>query len=55
MRIGARDRLARFLDPDSGVELAVGIEPEDPLKFRDTQALQDRLTAAQKATGEKDA
>ena len=55
MRIGARDRLARFLDADSGVELAVGVEPEDPLKFRDSKRYKDRLTAAQKATGEKDA
>jgi acetyl-CoA carboxylase carboxyl transferase subunit beta len=55
MRIGARDRLARFLDPDSGVEIGVDVEPEDPLKFRDTKRYRDRLTAAQKQTGEKDA
>jgi len=55
MRIGARDRLARFLDPDSGVELAVGVEPEDPLKFRDSKRYKDRLAQAQKATGETDA
>jgi acetyl-CoA carboxylase carboxyl transferase subunit beta len=55
MRIGARDRLARFLDPDSGVELAVGVEPEDPLKFRDSKKYRDRLTVAQKTVGEKDA
>jgi len=55
MRIGARDRLARFLDPGSVRELAVGVEPEDPLKFRDSKRYRDRLTAAQKQTGEKDA
>jgi acetyl-CoA carboxylase carboxyl transferase subunit beta len=55
MRIGARERLARFLDPDSGIELGVGVEPEDPLKFRDSKRYRDRLTAAQKQTGEKDA
>jgi len=55
MRIGARDRLSRFLDPASGAELAAGIEAEDPLKFRDTKRYKDRLLAAQKATGERDA
>ena len=55
MRIGARDRLDRFLDEDSARELAVEIEPEDPLKFRDSKRYRDRLQAAQKQTGEKDA
>jgi acetyl-CoA carboxylase carboxyl transferase subunit beta len=55
MRIGARDRLEHFLDPETGVELADGIEPEDPLKFRDSKKYRDRLLQAQKSTGEKDA
>lgn len=55
MRIGARERLSRFLDPASGVELASGIEAEDPLKFRDTKRYRDRLLIAQKTTGERDA
>ncbi len=55
MRIGARDRLQRFLDPGTLRELAVDVEPEDPLKFRDSKKYRDRLTAAQKAVGEKDA
>jgi acetyl-CoA carboxylase carboxyl transferase subunit beta len=55
MRIGARERLTRFLDPGTAVELATQIEPEDPLRFRDSKRYRDRLTAAQKATGEKDA
>jgi acetyl-CoA carboxylase carboxyl transferase subunit beta len=55
MRIGARDRLNRFLDPGTGRELATEVEPEDPLKFRDTKRYKDRLAAAQKQTGEKDA
>ena len=29
--------------------------PEDPLKFKDSKRYKDRLTAAQKSTGEKDA
>jgi acetyl-CoA carboxylase carboxyl transferase subunit beta len=55
MRIGARERLARFMDPEGITELAAGIEPEDPLKFRDSRKYRDRLTAAQKQTGERDA
>ena len=55
MRIGARDRLQRFLDPGTGRELAADVEPEDPLKFRDSKKYRDRLTAAQKTVGEKDA
>jgi acetyl-CoA carboxylase carboxyl transferase subunit beta len=55
MRIDARERLKRFLDPGSASELAAGVEPEDPLRFRDTKKYRDRLLAAQKATGERDA
>jgi acetyl-CoA carboxylase carboxyl transferase subunit beta len=55
MRIGARDRLQRFLDPDTAREIGAGITPEDPLKFRDSKRYKDRLSAAQKNTGEKDA
>ena len=55
MRIGARERLQRFLDPDTGVELGAEIHPEDPLRFRDSKRYKDRLVAAQKSTGEKDA
>ena len=55
MRIGARDRLERFLDPEAGEELATNISPEDPLKFRDSKRYKDRLVQAQKATGENDA
>jgi acetyl-CoA carboxylase carboxyl transferase subunit beta len=55
MRIGARKRLEYFLDPDSQTELAPGLEPEDPLKFKDSKRYRDRIIAAQKSTGEKDA
>jgi len=55
MRVGARERLLKFLDPGSASELASGIEPDDPLKFRDSKRYRDRLLQAQKATGEKDA
>ena len=55
MRIGARQRLDFFLDDDSQQELDEGLEPEDPLKFRDSKRYRDRISAAQKQTGEKDA
>mgnify|MGYP001814330223 FL=1 len=55
MRIGARRRLDFFLDPDSQQELSAQLEPEDPLKFRDSKRYRDRLVQAQKKTGEKDA
>ncbi len=54
-RIGARRRLDTFLDPESMVEIGAGLSPTDPLKFRDSKRYKDRLTQAQKQTGEKDA
>ena len=55
MRIEARERLKRFLDLGSASEIATGVEPEDPLKFKDSKRYRERLLAAQKATGESDA
>lgn len=55
MRIGARTRLDWFLDPDSQEQIAAGLEPQDPLRFRDSKKYRDRLSQAQKKTGEKDA
>jgi len=55
MRIGARKRLDYFLDPESQSELSSQLEPEDPLKFKDSKRYRDRIVAAQKKTGEKDA
>ncbi|SEL61126.1 acetyl-CoA carboxylase carboxyl transferase subunit beta [Atopomonas hussainii] len=55
MRIGARQRLAIFLDEGTGEEIGAALEPVDRLKFRDTKKYKDRLAAAQKGTGEKDA
>ena len=55
MRITGRERLLRFLDEGSPQEIAIEVEPEDPLRFRDTKKYRDRLVAAQKHTGEKDA
>lgn len=55
MRIGARRRLDIFLDKDGREEIHADVEPVDRLKFRDKKKYRDRLTTAQKATGEKDA
>jgi acetyl-CoA carboxylase carboxyl transferase subunit beta len=55
MRIGARERLTQFLDPESAVEIGADVAPEDPLRFRDSKRYRDRLAAAQKAVGERDA
>ncbi len=53
--IGARERLAYFLDPGEHAEIGAQVAPEDALKFRDSRRYRDRLAQAQKATGEKDA
>ncbi|MEH6442518.1 MAG: acetyl-CoA carboxylase, carboxyltransferase subunit beta [Oceanospirillaceae bacterium] len=55
MRMVARKRLENFLDEGTYSEIGADIEPVDHLKFKDTKKYKDRLTAAQKATGEKDA
>ena len=55
MRIGARARLTQFRDEGSLSELAADIEPIDRLKFKDSKKYKDRLTAAQRDTGETDA
>jgi acetyl-CoA carboxylase carboxyl transferase subunit beta len=54
-RIGARRRLDTFLDPEPTEEIGADLEPEDILKFKDLKKYKDRLTQAQKATGENDA
>ena len=55
MRIDGRDRLKRFLDPGSASELAAAVQSEDPLRFKDTKRYRERVLAAQKETGERDA
>ena len=55
MRIGARRRLEYFLDPDSQQEIAASLESRDPLRFKDSKKYKDRISQAQKKTGEKDA
>ena len=55
MRIGARRRLDIFLDDSARTEIAEDVVAIDRLKFRDVKKYKDRLTDAQKKTGEKDA
>ncbi|MEE4219309.1 MAG: acetyl-CoA carboxylase, carboxyltransferase subunit beta [Xanthomonadales bacterium] len=55
MAVSARERLNQFLDPEERREIASRLEARDPLKFRDTKRYRDRISLAQKATGEKDA
>ena len=55
MRIGARERLRAFLDPEPLTEIGERIGPEDPLKFKDSKRYRDRLAQAQKTTRERDA
>ena len=55
MRVGARRRLDIFLDQEGRRELFADLEPIDRLKFKDKRKYRDRLTAAQKSTGERDA
>jgi len=55
MRISARRRLDIFLDTEGREEIGADIEPVDFLKFRDSKKYKDRISQAQKKTGEKDA
>lgn len=55
MRLTARKRLESFLDQGEKTELGKELEPQDKLKFKDSKRYKDRIAAAQKATGEKDA
>jgi acetyl-CoA carboxylase carboxyl transferase subunit beta len=55
MRLSARERLGAFLDEGKREEIGAELEPQDVLKFRDSKKYKDRIAAAQKATGEKDA
>jgi len=55
MRIRARDRLKQFLDLEPRNEIGAELEPVDKLKFRDSKKYKDRISQAQKKTGENDA
>ncbi len=55
MPIRARARLAALLDDGIGVEIGGELGPVDVLKFKDQKKYSDRIKAAQKNTGERDA
>ena len=55
MPIRARARLASLFDAGSTSEIAAELGPTDVLKFRDQKRYSDRIKAAQKSTGERDA
>ncbi len=55
MRIGARRRLDLFLDAEPREEIGTGLQPTDPLKFKDSKKYTDRIKLAQKSSGEDDA
>ncbi|MES9990695.1 MAG: acetyl-CoA carboxylase, carboxyltransferase subunit beta [Candidatus Thiodiazotropha sp.] len=54
-RIGARRRLETFLDPEPQEEIGASLESVDPLKFKDSKKYKERLSQAQKGSGEKEA
>ena len=55
MPIRARARLAALLDDGMGHEIGTALGPTDVLKFKDQKKYSDRIKAAQKSTGERDA
>ncbi len=55
MRIFGRRRLDLFLDEEAREEIANNLMPIDKFKFKDSKKYKDRLSVAQRNTGEKDA
>ena len=55
VRIGSHEYFELFFDDNNFVELNATLTSKDPLKFEDTKKYPDRLKAAQKKTGLKDA
>ncbi|MBV1868686.1 MAG: acetyl-CoA carboxylase, carboxyltransferase subunit beta [Marinosulfonomonas sp.] len=55
MALRARDRLATLFDLGVFTEVPIPDPITDPLNFRDQKRYPDRMKAAQKSTGEKDA
>ena len=55
MPLTGRARLLAFLDASGQQEIGAEISPLDPLKFKDSRRYKERLSSAQKDTGEKDA
>ena len=54
-RITARARLDWLLDAEGRFEIGAEVQPLDTLKFKDSRKYSERLTTAQRETGETDA
>jgi acetyl-CoA carboxylase carboxyl transferase subunit beta len=54
-RIGARQRLDLLLDPEGRHEIGAEVRSLDSLKFRDSKRYTERLTEAERDSGETDA
>lgn len=55
MSMGARERLASFLDEGFGEEIGADLGPIDVLHFKDQKKYVDRIKTSQKNVGENDA
>ena len=55
MRMDAKTRISSFLDENTAEMLAGDVKPVDTLRFRDKKKYKDRLSEAQKRTGQLDA
>lgn len=55
MRINSRKRIDTLLDVKPREEIGADVVPVDFLRFKDSKRYKDRLSQAQKKTGEKDA
>jgi acetyl-CoA carboxylase carboxyl transferase subunit beta len=54
-RLSARERIDTLLDAEGRFEIAAEVLPVDTLKFKDTRRYPERLSEAEKSTGETDA
>ena len=54
-RVGARERLDLFLDPEGRFEIGQEVVPVDPLKFKDSKRYPERIKQAMESIGETDA
>lgn len=55
LRIRARERLGKLLDPEGRFEIGQEVLPVDTLKFKDSRKYPERLSEAMEQTGETDA
>ncbi|MGA7966001.1 MAG: acetyl-CoA carboxylase, carboxyltransferase subunit beta [Gammaproteobacteria bacterium] len=55
MRVNARKRIDMLLDEKPRYEIGADIKPVDFLRFKDSKRYRDRISQAQKKTGETDA